>query len=73
MTSIVDLDPTHPQGMLGLAPGCSVTCAKAWLALQTQEFRDGVQVVAIDPSAPYPSGSAGRCRRRGLFWITSTS
>ena len=27
-----------------------------WLGLQTQEFRDGIKVVAIDPSAPYAAG-----------------
>jgi len=56
MTSIVDLDPTHPEGIIGLAPGRSGACVEAWLALQTKEFRDGVKVVAIDPSAPYASG-----------------
>ena len=56
MTSIVDLDPTHPGGIIGLAPGRSGACVQAWLALQTKEFRDGVKVVAIDPSAPYASG-----------------
>ena len=29
---------------------------EALLSLQTKEFRDGVAVVAIDPSAPYASG-----------------
>lgn len=29
---------------------------EAWPSLQTKEFRDGVKVVAIDPSAPYASG-----------------
>jgi len=56
MTSNVDLDPTHPGGIIGLAPGRSGACVEAWLALQTKEFRDGVKVVAIDPSAPYASG-----------------
>jgi transposase len=56
MTSIVDLDPTHSGGIIGLVPGRSGACVEAWLALQTKEFRDGVTVVAIDPSAPYASG-----------------
>jgi transposase len=56
MTSIVDLDPTHPRGILGLAPGRSGACVEAWLALQTSAFRDGITTVAIDPSAPYASG-----------------
>src|SRR5471032_1628175 len=42
MTSIVDLDPTHPEGIIGLAPGRSGACVEACLALQTKEFRDGV-------------------------------
>jgi len=53
MTSIVDLDPTHPGGIIGLAPGRSGACVKDWIALQSNGFRAGVQVVAIDPSAPY--------------------
>ncbi len=56
MTSIVDLDPAYPGGIIGLAPGRSVARVEAWLALQATEFRDGVEVVAIDPSAPYASG-----------------
>ena len=56
MTSIVDLDPTHPGGIIGLVPGRSGARVQAWLALQTKEFRDGVTVVAIDPCAPYASG-----------------
>jgi len=56
MTSIVDLDTTHSGGIIGLAPGRSGACVQAWMSLQTKEFRDGVKVVAIDPSAPYASG-----------------
>ena len=39
-----------------MAPGRSGGCVKAWLAEQTREFRNAVQVVVIDPSAPYASG-----------------
>ena len=53
MTSFVDLDPTHPGGILGLAPGRSGTSVRGWLALQSSEFRDGIEVVAVDPSAPF--------------------
>ncbi len=53
MTSFVDLDPTHPGGLLGLAPGRSGASVRGWLALQSQAFRDGIEVVAIDPSAPF--------------------
>jgi transposase len=56
MTSIVDLDPTRPAGIIGLAPGRSGACVEAWISAQSKEFRDGVTVVAIDPSAPYASG-----------------
>lgn len=56
MTSIVDLDPAHPGGLIGLAPGRSGACVEGWVALQSQQFRDTVEVVAIDPSAPYASG-----------------
>ena len=56
MTSIVDLDPAHLGGIIGLAPGRSGACVEALMSLQTREFRDGVAVVAIDPSAPYASG-----------------
>ena len=53
MTSIVDLDPEHGGGLIGLSPGRSGACVEAWLELQTEEFRAAVEVVAIDPSAPY--------------------
>lgn len=56
MTSIVDLDRSHAGGIIGLAAGRSGACVRGWIALQTQEFRDAVQVVAIDPSAPYAAG-----------------
>jgi transposase len=56
MTSIVDLDPAHPGGIIGLSPGRSGACVKDWITLQSNEFRAGVQVVAIDPSAPYAAG-----------------
>ena len=53
MTSFVDLDPAHPGGLLGLAPGRSGASVRGWLALQTPEFRAGIEVVAVDPSAPF--------------------
>ena len=56
MTSIVDLDRSHPGGIIGLAAGRSGGCVEGWLALQSSEFRAAVRVVAIDPSAPYASG-----------------
>jgi transposase len=56
MTSFVDADPNRPVGLLGLTPGRSGACESEWLSKQTQEFRDGIEVVVIDPSAPYASG-----------------
>ena len=56
MTSIVDLDPTHLGGIIGLAPGRSGACVAGWIALQDKAFRDSVRVVVIDPSAPYAAG-----------------
>jgi transposase len=56
MTSIVDLDRSHPGGIIGLAAGRSGACVEGWIALQSKEFRAAVRVVAIDPSAPYASG-----------------
>ncbi len=56
MTSIVDLDPNTRGGIIGLAPGRSGACVEGWLALQSSDFRAAVQVVAIDPSAPYAAG-----------------
>jgi transposase len=53
MTSFVDLDPGHPGGLLGLAAGRSGASVIGWLALQSQQFRDGITVVAVDPSAPF--------------------
>ena len=56
MTSIVDLDPGHPGGIIGLSAGRSGACVQGWIALQSDQFRAAVQVVAIDPSAPYAAG-----------------
>lgn len=53
MTSIVDLDRSHRGGIIGLAAGRSGACVEGWLRLQTEEFRAGILVAAIDPSAPY--------------------
>ena len=40
----------------GLAPGRSGACVRSWLAAQTAQFRAGIELVVIDPSAPYASG-----------------
>ena len=54
--SFVDADPTLPGRLLGLTPGCSGACVIDWLALQTPAFRAGIDLVVIDPSAPYAGG-----------------
>jgi transposase len=56
LTSFVDADPTRQGPLLGLAPGRSGACVAGWLAAQTPEFRARIEVVVIDPSAPYASG-----------------
>src|SRR4051794_806631 len=58
MTSFVDVDadPARAGLLLGLAPGRSGSCVRAWLGEQSQAFGDAVELVVIDPSAPYASG-----------------
>jgi transposase len=56
MTSFVNADPDVPGRLLGLTPGRSGRCVTEWLALQTPAFRDGIELVVIDPSAPYAAG-----------------
>jgi transposase len=56
LTSFVDCSADGPGSLLGLAPGRTGTCVKDWLGEQTSAFRDRVELVVIDPSAPYASG-----------------
>jgi transposase len=56
LTSFVDADTDAPGVLLGLAPGRSGACVRGWLAAQSAEFRAGIELVVIDPSAPYASG-----------------
>ena len=56
MTSFVNADTSGPGLLLGLAPGRSGGCVRTWLGEQTAEFRAGIELVVIDPSAPYASG-----------------
>ncbi|HLZ36716.1 MAG TPA: transposase family protein, partial [Mycobacteriales bacterium] len=53
MTSFVDLDLGRPGWLLGLVPGRSAAAVRSWLAAQPSSWRDGVEVVALDPSAPF--------------------
>ena len=64
MTSIVDLDRSHPGGIIGLAAGRSGACVEGWIGLQSSEFAAAVQVVAINRARRMRPGSAGPCRRR---------
>lgn len=50
-TGIVDL--AGGQGLLGQVSGRTSTTVTDWLNDRSQAFRDAVEVVALDPSAPY--------------------
>lgn len=56
LTSFVDCSIDGPGSLLGLAPGRTGGCVRDWLSEQTEEFRDRIELVVIDPSAPYASG-----------------
>ena len=53
MTSFVDLDLGRPGWLLGLVPGRSGAAVATWLAAQPEAWRAGIEVVALDPSAPF--------------------
>lgn len=56
MTSFVDADTHTPGVLLGLAPGRSGGCVRHWLNEQSSAFRQGIELVVIDTSAPYAAG-----------------
>ena len=56
LTSFVDCSRDGPGNLLGLSPGRTGGCVPEWLAEQTAAFRDTVELVVIDPSAPYAAG-----------------
>jgi transposase len=56
LTSFVDCSRDGPGSLLGLAPGRTGACVRDWLAEQTPQFRAAIEIVVIDPSAPYASG-----------------
>ena len=56
LTSFVDCSADGPGSLLGLAPGRTGGCVKDWLGEQTPAFRAAIELVVIDPSAPYASG-----------------
>ena len=53
MTSFVDLDTGRPGWLLGLTPGRSGAAVTTWLGARDQAWRDQIEVVALDPSAPF--------------------
>lgn len=56
LTSFVDCTPGRPGRLLGLAPGRTGACVRDWLGMQSEAFRRRIEIVVIDPSAPYASG-----------------
>ena len=55
-TGFVDLrcpHHEHGQGLLGQVDGRTAASVVRWLTARSQYFRDAVQIVALDPSAPY--------------------
>jgi transposase len=56
LTSFVDCSRDGPGSLLGLAPGRTGGCVKDWLGEQSDTFRKRIEIVVIDPSAPYASG-----------------
>ena len=62
VTVIIDLTPirdgTGPSRLLDMVPGRSKKVFKTWLDAQTTEFRDGVEVVAMDGLSGYKTATA---------------
>jgi len=56
LTSFVDCSRDGPGSLLGLAPGRTGACVQGWLGEQSAAFREAIEIVVIDPSAPYASG-----------------
>ena len=56
LTCFVDCSRDGPGSLLGLAPGRTGACVREWLGEQSDEFRKRIEIVVIDPSAPYASG-----------------
>jgi transposase len=53
MTSLTNLDPAAGRAILGLTAGRSSAAVCTWLDARQQTWRDGIEVVAIDPCAAY--------------------
>ena len=71
MTSFVDLDTGRPGWLLGLTPGRSGAAVTAWLSTRDQAWRDGIEVVALDPSAPFAAAIRRALPRATSWWTTS--
>jgi transposase len=67
-TGFVDLTGQH--GLLGQIDGRTSAAVRTWLSGRGQTWRDAVQVVAIDPCAPYAAAVRQLLRRRGSRWTT---
>lgn len=63
VTVIIDLTPVHdrsgPARLLDMVAGRSAAALATWLAAQPKEFRDQVEVVAMDGFAGYKTAAAG--------------
>jgi hypothetical protein len=55
LTSFVDCSRDGLGSLLGLAPGRTGACVREWLGEQSEAFRKRIEIVVIDPSAPYAS------------------
>ena len=66
LTSFVDCSRDGPGSLLGLAPGRTGACVREWLGEQSEEFRNAIKIVVIDPSAPYASGIRGLLRDHAM-------
>ena len=53
MTSLTNLDTSSPRAILVLTPGHSSKSVCTWLDAREQAWREGIEVVAIDPCAAY--------------------
>ena len=56
LTSFVDCSPAGPGSLLGLGSWPHRRLCADWLGEQTDAFRRRIEIVVIDPSAPYASG-----------------
>lgn len=62
VTVIIDLTPirtgTGPLRLLDMVPGRSKQVFKHWLGARTPEFRDGIEIVALDGCTGYKTAAA---------------